>query len=64
MAGHHSQYIFLTELDYRDPDFPRKCLLWMGQTQREIAEVVANTKITLAESQTAMAEANWLIARR
>ena len=64
MVGHHPQYVFLTELDTCDPDFARKCLSWMRQTQREIAQVVANTEMTLAESQNVMAEADLLLAGR
>jgi hypothetical protein len=64
MADHHPHYVFLTELDYRDPDFSRKCLLWMGQTQREILELVASSKMTLSQSRTVMDEADLLLARR
>jgi hypothetical protein len=56
-------HVFLTELDLRDPKFAQKCLSWMGQKQREIAELVAKTEKTIAQSRTVIAEADQLLAR-
>jgi hypothetical protein len=64
MADHHSGYIFLTELETRDPEFRRKCLLWRHQTQREFAELIAKTRDSVVESQDLMAQADRLLAQK
>jgi DNA invertase Pin-like site-specific DNA recombinase len=35
MVDHHPLPVFLTELDLGDPEFARKCLSWMRQTEFE-----------------------------
>jgi hypothetical protein len=50
------------ELDARDPDFARQCLLWSSQTRCEIQEVIASTKHTIAISRALIAEADRLLA--
>jgi hypothetical protein len=56
-------HVFLTELDLGDPKFAQKCLSWMGQTQREIAELFAKTEKTIAQSRTVIAEADQLLTQ-
>jgi|SwirhirootsSR3_FD_contig_31_851380_length_360_multi_1_in_0_out_0_1 hypothetical protein len=53
-----------TQLDISHPNFPAQSLEWTGRMQREMQETIALTRKTLAESRTAMAEIDRLLARK
>jgi hypothetical protein len=57
-------YIFLSELDIGDPNFPAKCMAWTAQTRSEIDELVILAKGTIATSRTLLAEIDRVLARR
>jgi hypothetical protein len=56
--------IVLTDLDISDPFFTDKCEVWTRQMRSEMAELVATTRHTIAESRRLMAEVDRLIASR
>ena len=51
------------ELDARDPNFARECLSWSFQTQCEIQELIAGTKLLISNSRALMVEADHIFAR-
>ena len=62
MDGHQHPRVSLLALDTRDPDFPRQAQAWAGEVQGEIAQLVAQTKSTIAESRTLVAEIDRILA--
>lgn len=50
------------DLDTRHPNFPRECMAWVSQAQREIAEIVAATE--RAMSKELLTEVDHMLARR
>jgi hypothetical protein len=52
------------ELDSRDPNFAREMLEWSEQTRREIQEVLASTRRTIATTRVLIAEADLILARK
>ena len=57
-------YIFLSELDISDPNFPAKCMAWTVQTRSEVDELVALGRASIATSKTLLAETDRLLTRR
>ena len=51
------------ELDARDPSFPRECILWARQTQREMEETIEATKETIDKSKELITEVDRILAR-
>jgi hypothetical protein len=56
-------YIFLSELDIGDPNFPAKCMAWRAQTRSEIDELVIRSKDTITTSRTLLAEIDRVLAQ-
>ena len=52
------------ELDSRDPNFAREMLVWSEQTRRDIREVLAGTRRTIATSRSLIAQADRILARK
>jgi hypothetical protein len=52
------------QLDARDPDFARQCLLWSLQTRCEIQATIATTQQTIATSKALMAEMDQILAHQ
>jgi len=57
-------YIFLTDLDHGDPNFPAKSTEWASQMRSEMKETVALTRATITETKALMAEVDRIAARR
>jgi hypothetical protein len=53
-----------SELDIADHDFSAKSVMWTGQMQSEMDQLVALTKQTIAESRRLVTEIDRLLARR
>lgn len=52
------------DLDTRHPNFPRECMAWVSQAQREIAEIVAATERAITGSKELLTEVDHMLARR
>jgi hypothetical protein len=63
MARGHP-FLLPAEIDIHDVNFARDMLSWSLQTQRDMDELVAATKKTLATSRDLMAQADRVLARR
>jgi len=56
MDGHQRHCVSSLVLDTSDPDFPRQSLRSTDEVRCEIAELVAKTKTTIAESRALIAK--------
>jgi hypothetical protein len=60
MANHHPSP---TDLDTRDPEFQIRWRAWAEEFNRDVAEVVATTKQTIATSQALLTNVERLLRR-
>jgi hypothetical protein len=57
-------HVLPTELDVRDPNFPRDSMEWTTHMRWEMNELVALAKKSITESRTLIAEADRVLGQR